>query len=165
MIKFVLLLLLFGASGYLGFQTAKVYQNKCNFFNDLLSFTKSLKNEISFLKTDIFSILKKYDYKSLFGNFLIEYKNKLSEKKLSQSEIVEILQGVIDLTQIQKNTISQMFFELGNIGYLEQLERLEYYTNFYNQEFEQSRDKLSKMAPFCKKMGFMMGLLICIVLI
>jgi stage III sporulation protein AB len=165
MIKFVLMVLLFGASGYLGFQSAKVYQNKNNFFADLLSFTKSLKNEISFLKTDIFGILKKYEYKSMFNDFLIEYQKILNNKNISQTDIIEILDQNISLTEIQKNTISQMFFELGNIGYLEQIERLEYYTNFYNQEFEKSRDKSNKMEPFCKKMGFMMGSLLCIVLI
>lgn len=165
MIKFVLMVLLFSASGYLGFQTAKVYETNQNFFIDLLSFTKSIKNEISFLKTDLFSILSKYQYKSIFNIILTEYKNKLINNNLSQNEIIEILQKYIKLNNVQMNNISQMFYELGNIGYEEQLERLNYYIEFYNDELEKSRGETGKMAPFCKKMGFLIGLLVCIVLI
>ena len=165
MIKFVLMVLLFGTSGFLGFQVAKVYENNQNFFVDLLNFTKSIKNEISFLKTDIFVILSKYKYNSVFNDFLIEYKKKLNNGNLSQNEIIKILNKNSSLNNIQINTISQMFFELGNIGYVEQLERLNYYINFYNQELEKSRGKTDKMSPFCKKMGFLFGLLVCIVLI
>lgn len=165
MIKLVLMVLLLGTSVHLGFQIAKVYEKNQDFFQDLLSFTQSIKNEISFLKTDIFSILNKYEYKSAFNNFLIDFKHKLNNGNLSQNEIIEILQKNINLTDLQVSTISQMFFELGNIGYLEQLERLNYYIDFYNGELEKSRDKSGKMSPFCKKLGLLIGLLVCIVLI
>ena len=165
MIRIALMVLLFGCSGYLGFQSAKAYENKQKFFADLISFIKSIKNEISFLKTDLFSILNKYEYTSVLNIILIDFKQKLKNKKLSQNEINEILDKNINLNEIQKNTICEMFFELGNIGYLEQIERLNYYIDFFNMEFEKSRSKTDKMAPFCKKIGFLVGMLVCIVLI
>ena len=97
MIKVVLMVILFGTSGYLGFQTAKVYEIKQNFFIDILSFTKSIKNEISFLKTDLFTILKKYQYDSAFNNFLIGYQKLLNSKKITQNDMLEILQKNISL--------------------------------------------------------------------
>ena len=165
MIKFALLFCLLGASGYLGFQFANTYKKKDDFLSDLLNFTKSIKNEISFMKTDLLSILNKYEYKSNFNDFLIKYQNLLKSKNQSQNEIIEILKKISNFDDLEKNTISQMFFELGNIGYIEQIERLEYYINFYENLLKKSSEQSGKMMPFCKKIGFLIGLLVCIVLI
>ena len=73
--------------------------------------------------------------------------------------------GIAYLKDDEYESISQMFFELGNIGYVEELERLNYYIDFYDAEIEKCRVKTDKMSPFCKKMGFLIGLLVCIVLI
>lgn len=165
MIKIILLIALFGASGYLGIQFANTYKKKQDFISDLLNFTKSIKNEISFMKTDLLSILNKYEYKSSFNEFLIEYTNLIKTKNQSQNEILGILEKLSNFNDLEKNTISQMFFELGNIGYIEQIERLEFYINFYDDILKKSSEQSGKMIPFCKKMGFLMGLLVCIVLI
>ena len=138
MIKFALLFCLLGASGYLGFQFANTYKKKDDFLSDLLNFTKSIKNEISFMKTDLLSILNKYEYKSNFNDFLLKYQNLLKSKNQSQNEIIEILEKISNFDDLEKNTISQMFFELGNIGYIEQIERLEYYINFYENLLKKS---------------------------
>lgn len=165
MIKIISMVMLFCASGFLGFQVANIYKDKQYFFVDLLNFTKNLKNEISFMKTDILSILKKYEYKSDFNKYLKEYQNLLKLKNYTKIEIDKILYSFSFLSDYEKNTINQMFFELGNIGYTEQLERLNFYENVYKDALERSRQKNDKMIPFCKKMGFLMGALICIVLI
>ena len=166
MIKILLLTALFGACGYLGFETSKVFERNQNLYFDLLSFTKSIKNEISFLKTDILTMLKKYEYNSKFQEILMVYINLLENKnEFSQNDIILLLEKNGIVTQVEKNTISQMFFALGNIGYVEQLERLDFYIEQYTSFFEKSREKSSKMMPLCKKMGVLVGLLICIVLI
>ena len=165
MIKIVSMILLFCASGYLGFQVANVYKAKQDFYVDLLSFTKSIKNEISFMKTDILTILQKYEYKSQFNKFLKDYQNLLKLKNYNKNEIDKILATFSFLNEYEKNTINQMFFELGNIGYTEQLERLNFNENVFKETLEKSREKSDKMMPFCKKIGFLMGALVCIVLI
>ena len=152
-------------TSFLGFQTSKIYDKSIKFFQDLLTFTQSLKTEISFLKTDIFSILQKYEYKSVFNDFLIDYKKILSQGNLSQNEITKILDKNVSLSDIEKKSISQMFLELGSLGYIEQIERLEYYTSFYKTQLDIHIEKSSKMMPFCKKMGILIGLLVCIILI
>ena len=75
MIKIASLFLLFLCSGYLGFQISKIFEEKQNFYLDLLDFTNCIKNEISFVKTDILTMLNKYQYKSKFNIFLNEYKD------------------------------------------------------------------------------------------
>ena len=166
MIKILLLFMLFGSISYIGFESSKIYKSKENFFCDLLSFTKSIKTEISFLKTDILEMINKNKYESKFNDFLIEYKNALkNDKSLSKSNITEILKNIIDLKDDEIESISQMFFELGNIGYNEQLERLEYYIETYINFYNQSNENSKKMMPLCKKMGILTGILVCIVLI
>ena len=165
MIKITLLIILFCVSGYLGFEFANVYKTKQDFFVDLLNFTKNLKNEISFMKTDILSILSKYQYKSAFCVYLSQYKELLMSKNYKRVDIDEIVEKISFLTEYEKNTISQMFFELGNVGYSEQLERLDYYVNIFNDLLENSKKSSDKMIPLCKKIGILTGALVCIVLI
>ena len=166
MIKFVILVALFGASGLLGFEASKVYTLKKQFFEDILDFTKNIKNEISFLKTDMLSLLSKYHYKSK----LQDINNQIiSEQKtgeiLEYEKVKTIVSKIVILKESETNTISKMYSELGNLGYLEQIERLEYYINQYEAMHKSSVDRANKMMPFCKKMGFLIGSLICIILI
>ena len=69
------------------------------------------------------------------------------------------------LTETEKNSIIDMFAELGGMGYFEQLERLDYYINFFNDEMNKESSKLTKTSILYKKMGVLVGLLVCIVLI
>ena len=166
MIKIILLFTLLGITTYLGFQTSKVFITKENFFCDLLHFTKNIKAEISFMKTDIISILNRNQYQSKFGEFLTKYKLLLNDKKqYSKEKITNIINDVINLKNNQSEAISQMFFEMGNIGYYEQIERLEYYVEIFKEFYEESRESSLKMIPLCKKMGILIGFLVCIILI
>ena len=166
MTKIVLLLALFSSSGFLGFQISKVYDSKVKFFQDCFDFVKNIKTEISFLNTDLISIFSKYKYQSIFE----EIKNQIAKLYENQNifnieNIKNIISNNITLKDDELNTISQMFFELGNVGYFEQLERLEYYENYFKNTLTKQKDRADKMMPFCKKMGILIGLLVCIVLI
>ena len=165
MIKIVSLVLLFLSSGYLGFQISKIFEEKQNFYLDLLDFTNCVKNEIAFVKTDILTILNKYHYKSNFNDFLNEYKFMLESKNVGKERLLKMLDDISNFDDVEKNCIAQMFFDLGNIGYYEQLENLNFCAENYKQSLEKSRDKSLKFIPLSKKMGFLVGLLICIILI
>ena len=166
MIKIVLLFSLFLMSGFLGFQTAKLYDNKTKFFEDCLNFVKNIKIKISFLKTDLIIIFSKYNYLSKFE----DVKNQIGElikqdKKIDLDDIKSIISKNITLDDNQLNIVSQMFFELGKFGYYEQLERIQYYENCFQDILSNQKNRAEKMMPFCKKMGILIGLLVCIVLI
>ncbi len=166
MIKIILLIALFGASGFLGFQTAKVFESKTKFYKDALDFTKNIKAEISFLKTDIISLLSKYNFSSKFENVKNDIKELYkSNKEISIDDIKHTINKYITIKDEEVNIISQMFFELGQLGYIEQIERLEYYINHFQSVLSKEKDRADKMMPFCKKMGVLIGLLVCIVLI
>ena len=166
MIKFMLMGVLFAYSGYLGIMISNVYDEKEQFFNELIDLLNNIKSEISFLKTDIISILKKYKYKSKLENVKSQIVIILENgDELNHELIINIISKNIIIEQNDLNQISQMFCELGNLGYMEQIERLEYYINLFKNSSKRAKDRAVKMKPFCKKMGFIMGLLVCIVLI
>ena len=166
MIKIILLVSLFTASTYLGFQTSKVYLNKTKFYQELLEFSKNIKSEISFLKTSVLEIFSKYKFSSKLEDIKNQiYEAYKSNQKLTFDSIKKVVQKHASLDDAETNVVCQIFFELGNLGYVEQLERMDYYIHHFELELKKIQDKSNKMMPFCKKMGSLIGLLICIVLL
>lgn len=165
MIKLMLLGALFGASGYLGILISKVYDQKELFFEELVEFLNNTKNEISFFKTDIVSLLSKYQYKSYLQQINQEILKKIkSDENLELNQIEEIISKYANLEQKDFILISQMYYDLGKLGYYEQLEKIEYYISQIKISMQNNQNRAVKMKPFCKKMGFLIGLLVCIVL-
>lgn len=165
MIKIILLASIFVSTTYLGFQSSAIFSNKTKFYQELLEFTKNIKSEISFLKTNILDLFSKYKYSTklekIKNQIYLAYKTNQS---LSFENIKELVSHELSFDEAEINQISQMFYELGNLGYMEQIERLDYYINHYEIELKKSKDRADKMIPFCKKMGSLIGLLVCIVL-
>ena len=165
MIKILLLGALFGTCGYLGITISKVYDQKELFFEELVEFLTNIKNEISFFKTDVISILQKYQYKSKLQQINQEILTKLkNDENLSIQKIEEILSKYINFEQKENIMISQMYYDLGKLGYYEQLQKIEYYIDQFKMSMQNNQNRAVKMKPFCKKIGFLIGLLVCIVL-
>ena len=165
MIKILLLCTLFGTSGYLGIMISKVYDQKELFFEEFVEFLNNIKNEISFFKTDIVSLLGKYQYKSNLQQINEKMLEKIkNNENLNLSQIEEIVSKYISLEQKDFVMISQMYYDLGKLGYYEQLEKIEFYINQFKISMQNNQNRAVKMKPFCKKMGFLIGLLFCIVL-
>ena len=166
MIKIVLLLALFSACGFLGINVSKTYTEKYNFYKELLALCKSLKNDISFLKTDILSIIEKNNFKSKLVYILEDIKKLLkSNTILKKNEILNILENYNFLSEQDKNCLVSIFCDIGTLGYDEELAKIEYnITTVQNLTDDYKQNKL-KFATLSKKMGFLVGLLVCIVLI
>lgn len=166
MIKFVLLFSIFSLSGYLGIAFSKVYSNKLNFYEDLINFCKTIKNEISFMKTDIITLLKKQTYKSKLNDILVEIQ-KLYETEtiLKKDNALQIFDKFEFLNEKDKECLMAIFCDLGQVGLGEQIDKIEYNIQQVNELLLDCKEKTSKIIPLCKKMGFLTGLLVCIVLI
>lgn len=165
MIKLLLLCALFGTSGYLGVMISRVYDQKELFFEELVEFLNNIKNEISFFKTDIDSILTKYQYKSNLQQINREILEKIkNDENLDLNQIEKIISKYISLEQKDLVMISQMYCDLGKLGYYEQLEKIQFYIGQFKISMQNNQNRAVKMKPFCKKMGFLIGLLVCIVL-
>ena len=166
MIKIVLLFSLFSACGLLGINIGKAYTEKYDFYKELYMFCNNLKNDISFLKTDILSIIEKNNFKSKLANILNDIKLLLKKNTLiKKNEILEILDNYAFLNEQDKVCLSSIFSEIGTLGYEEELAKIEY--NITNVEIIKNDYKQNKLkfAVASKKIGFLVGLLVCIVLI
>ena len=67
MIKFAILCGIFCLTSLVGFEISKAYKEKLSFYEEVLLFCKTMKNEISFIKTDIITVIKREQYKSCLG--------------------------------------------------------------------------------------------------
>lgn len=166
MIKIVLLMLLFGACGVLGINFGNVFNDKYLFYKELLDFCKSLKTDISFLKTDIISIIEKNNYKSKLSDILVDVKNLMQKNTILQkNDILSVLEKYHFLTDQDKNCLVSIFCEIGTFGYEEELSKIEYNITTVDGILNDFKQNKLKFAGLSKKMGFLVGLLVCIALI
>lgn len=166
MTKIILMLLLFCTTGYLGINIGNVYKSKLNFYQDLISFCKFLKAEISFLKTDILTVLSKTNYNSKLNTILTDYKQLIEKQGIAtNSELDNLLIKYDFLDTNDKKCINSILLNLGKLGYDEQLENIDYNIETCNNLYVEYNNKNSKLIPLYKKMGFLVGILVCIVLI
>lgn len=166
MIKIIILISIFGLCGYVGLGFGKIYKNKILFYEEYKNFCELLKNEISFLKTDLISIISKCKYKSCFKDVLSFYENSL--KNNADFEIEKLCNKIsknIFLDEEDKRLINNLFIDLGLIGYDEQLKKINWCGEEISKKMEKYKSKSDKFIPLCNKMGFLVGLLVCIVLI
>ena len=165
MIKIALLISLFAMCSYLGFSVGNTYLEKQRFYEDLLNFCQLLKNEISFLKTDIISIISKTTYTSKLNNILFDVSNVLiSTENFSSTDLNDDFDKYSFLSEQDKKMLCDIFSNLGKLSYEEQIGRIEYNIESIDQCLKQIDQKNSKIVPMCKKMGIIVGLLVCIVL-
>lgn len=166
MIKLILLLSIFSACGFLGINISKTYTDKHKFYKELLLLCQNLKTDISFLKTDIVSILQKNKYETKLNAILIDIVNLLNNNTLLQkNDIFNLLNKYHFLTEQDKNFLVSIFYEIGSMGYDEELARIEYNIIISQTLLEDYKQNKLKFAGLSKKMGFLCGLLVCIVLI
>lgn len=162
----VLLLLLFSACGLLGINVSKTYTAKHNFYKDVLLFCKNLKNDISFLKTDLVSVLSNNNYKSNFSAILADVSLLLTNNLLTdKTQIIKVIAKHNFLTENDINFLTEIFYNLGMLGYNEELCKIEYSINNAQSFVEDYEKNNLKYAALSKKMGFLTGILVCIVLI
>ena len=165
MIKIALLISLFAMCSYLGFSVGNTYLEKQRFYEDLLNFCQLLKNEISFLKTDIISIIRKTTYTSKLNNILLDVSSVLkSTENFSSTDLNDDFDKYSFLSEQDKKMLCDIFSNLGKLSYEEQIGRIEYNIESIDQCLKQIDQKNSKIVPMCKKMGVIVGLLVCIVL-
>ena len=166
MIKFLILCGILSLTSYVGFQLSKTYSQKTEFYEDILSFCKSLKNEISFLKTDVVSILEKSQYKSILNDILSDIISQLkTEDILKREDVIQVLSKHNCLTEKDKDILCELFCNLGKLSYDSQLSSIDYNIENFQELLTKQTELSNKMRPLCKKMGVLIGVAVCIVLI
>ena len=166
MIKIILLCSLFLCCGTLGINVGNVYKNKHKFYIDLLDFCNDFKNNISFLKTDIISIIEKNCYSSKLSQLLNDVKNLINDKVIiEKKEFIVLLDKYNFLNEQDTTLLTSLFCEIGSLGYDEQISKIEYSIESVKNTINDFEQNKLKYVSLSKKMGFVIGLLVCIVLI
>lgn len=166
MIKYALMVLVLGCFGYIGMGIGKYYFKKQVFYENLIDFCNLLLSEISFLKSDLISVCKRVSLNTNteFSNVLIAYVSKLTDEK-SEDDVFNKYLDKLFLTKNEVYYLKGFFNSLGKTGINEQIDLVNYYLNVFNQHLKDSTKNNEKYAPLFKKMGWIVGLLVCIVLI
>ena len=150
--KIILLIVLGLAFVYLGLQIKKYYTNRNNFYISMLKFINILAGEISFLKSDLPSVIKSNNFGSDVDKVLNNYihDNKIAVGYLSDGENKEVANF---LDSIGKSDVNG---ELNNINY--------YRTSFEVKSAQCMQDVKVKSNMYFKLIS-LCGLVLCIIFI
>lgn len=167
MIKYALMLVLLGCFGYVGIEISKTYIKKQEFYENLLNFCNLLLAEIGFLKNDLISICKRQETSvgTEFNKVLVSFSNKLiSNNETSEKDFNNLITHLF-LTKNEIYYLKEFFNSLGKTGVDAQINLINYYISIFNQNLISAKENNQKFNPLFKKMGWIVGLLVCIVLI
>ena len=124
-----------------------------NIYTDFKDIIKSIKSEISFLKTEKTLLLKKQNYKNKFTKEFI-------------SKYIET--GVGDIYYLKPHENEELNTLLNSIGKSDidgEINNLTYYENFIQKKCTESEEKYTKYGAFSIKMSIILGTLIAIILL
>lgn len=153
MIKLVLIILIIVCSVLIGNTIKNYLKNRYEIYLDFKDLIKSISNEISFLKTDKFSLLKNQNLKNKNSeNFLKSYINNGNGESwiLKENECKELNTF---LNSIGKKDIDG---EMYNLTYFETL---------IDKNCRTTQENYNKYGVFAIKMSILFGALLAIILI
>ena len=145
--KFFLLLVLFGLFVLISICVYLYYLYRYKLFSDLVYISKNLKNNISYNKDDINTILSKS-----FEN--INYTSKLIIKNYNKV-----------LSKNDRKLLNDFFESLGKGDVSFEMNNLSYYENNFIDLENKSKDSLNKKGVMYFKLIIGIGLIICVLLI
>lgn len=153
--KFLIGILLVMTCTYISFRLSDKYTIRKNFFNTFLQFTKILKNEVSFSKRTILSLLKdKQCDKDLFYSVVTNYFNNkdftFDNKHFSNDE---------------KEHLKSFLEEIGKTNSGLQYEFLSTTEKTIGEKLAVLQEEEKKYKNLYLKLGFLLGILLFVLII
>ncbi len=145
--KIILLLVILCICGFLGRQFQKQYQLRTRHYAELLEFCAYCKNQISFLNVD---------KKSIFNAFLSKKETLIKNSVLGKKV------GYLNCVEIQE--IDSFLNAIGNFAVEGELKNIEYFKENFSLKHDLCEKEEKTKGVLCFKMGWLLGLLLCIVL-
>lgn len=166
MIKWLLIISLSALIVAVAYGILNYYKKRENFFANLMDFCSRLSNEISFLKTNLPSIVSNAEsYKSEFQIVLTEFKSMLERGDINENNFKQILKRVQILKEEEQDSITAFFTSLGKTSLQEQLNCIAHYKVRFSELFNTSRQENSKFGGVSLKLGIILAIAVCIVFI
>ena len=131
----------------MGWQFQKYYKNRTKIYSDLIEFCVYCKNQISFLNND---------KQNLISSFLSKRESLISETLYGKNQR--------NLNEEENGEIIQFINNIGKFDVEGELQNIEYYSSLFMLKKEKCQKEESTIGVMCLKLGWLLGLLLCIVL-
>ena len=160
-LKIICIIVLFCLIVYVGYGILSYYKKRQQFYEDLSNFINYLNTEISFLKTDLVSIIDKNcnSYHSEMNDLLKFYLENIKAKKNNFEAKIKVLSKEENLD------ISNFFNSLGKTNLQEQQTCIAHYKCRFSEQKTKSEEDKNKNGLTYFKLCIVVGLGVCIVLI
>ena len=126
---------------------------RCQIFKDFKGLCKSISNEISFLKTDKFTMLRN-------RVFLFKQSKAIIDNYLMENNV-----ECVYLKSVENKTINDFLNSVGKMDIDGELNNLKYYGDLMEEYYRINEDIYNKYGTFSIKISIVIGVLIVIFLI
>jgi len=152
---FLFIVILVGLT-YLGWLFTKKYKDRLVFYKDMITFCNILSNQIKFSKNNLSTIVQAH-LNSFSPKFKITVENLFIKKE--QYAKIEMF------TEEENVAIKTFFNGLGKYDVEGEVNNIKNHKSQIENHFNNAQEQYKKFGPLGTKLGFITGLLICIILI
>ena len=161
---FLILVIVF-CFGLLGFKMASYYINRKKFFYSFDILLNSTKADMTFTKDKLKYVIKR-NSKDLSSKELCDLCENLS-KKLDEKQSIEIsdFDDLKILKKEEKEFLFQFFNGLGRFDVVSLSAELNGFESKVKQKCEETNDECKKYASLFIKLGIIVGILVCLLIV
>lgn len=163
--KIILILVIIACFGAIGFGISRYYIQRKKFFSQLDIFMSSLELDISFSQTRLIELIDK-QCKTLSSAELIllceNYKQFLQSKEKPNQELFKELSI---LKPNEKELLLSFFTNLGRFDATNQSKEINKFGIKFKEIYEEAKIDYSKYSTLFIKLGIIVGLLLCLIII
>lgn len=148
---------------YICLQISKYFKRRKNFYKEYFNFLQTLLSEISFLKTDLVSIINRQienNNSTDFTKTLKVFQDYISKDNNSQLAINSSI-----LSKEENQELTNFFSSIGKKSLLDEIENIKHTTTLIEQKSNQVSEYFSKYSPISIKSGILISLLVIIIFI
>jgi|AntRauTorcE11897_2_1112592.scaffolds.fasta_scaffold00001_111 stage III sporulation protein AB len=159
-------IVLIGCS-YLGYGLGNHYVKRHRFIADLIAFANHLKVEIAFSKESLKSIINSHinEFSSDFKSVLKTYLKLLKSNDYITIQDLDENINTIYVEGSEKVQMLQFFNNLGKSDCHHQVETIEKFLVYFNSFLKEANVQKHKYTGMLKKLGFLTGVFIVIVIL
>lgn len=160
-LKIICIIILFCLIVYVGYGIFCYYKKRQLFYDDLINFVNYLNTEISFLKTDLISIIDRScnKYHKELNDLLCSYLLNLRKNNNKFSANLKVLSNE------ENQTLSNFFNSIGRTNIEEQKVCIAHYKSRFSEQKLISEEDKNKNGLTYFKLCIVVGLGVCIVFI
>ena len=151
--------------GLIGFRIANYYVSRKKFFNNLEFLLSSIEADVFFTQEKLKIIIQR-NSNNLSSKELVEVCNLIFEKLDNKQKIERnLFEDIKILKKEEKEFLFQIFGNLGRFDVVSQGIEIKTYKQNIKQKVDESNEECKKYAGLFVKLGIIVGLLVCLLII